>query len=48
MDIEREMVCYEALFCYLIIGSIHCYDIWASAGFTGSTIAQTGYSMTKL
>jgi hypothetical protein len=27
---------------------MHCYDIWAGADITGSTTAQTGYSITKL
>jgi hypothetical protein len=44
MDIERGMVCYEALICYLNIGSIHCYDMWASAGFTGSSCPNWSFN----
>lgn len=39
--LKMEMVFYEALIYYLIICSIHCYDMWASAGFTRSATSKT-------
>jgi hypothetical protein len=44
MEIQRG-ICYEELIFYLDISSIHCYDMWESLGFTGSTLSQTSHSI---